>query len=177
MKPTPPLPPDCCVASIKQKPYALRKRHGPDAYEREAAAARNPLPLRYHAVKNFGQPLNWGCAGVEITAVQAMAICGAKPNPRDPVVLNKHEREKAKWIAGRGDIEPPKLYLKYWVQDLYGIAVNCPRCLAMLRKTMRPRLRYRPGIKAVPIKPWRGDAGYYGARVVADWGDDIWYEK
>jgi hypothetical protein len=124
--------------------------------------------------------MNLGVEGFELDAVQARSLCGIKPDPFDPTILNRIARRQAKWRAEGGihgiDRYPGGMAPKFWVQESRS-AVSCPRCLAKMRAAMRPKLRYRPGIKALPIKPWRGDAGHYRRRVVADWGDQIWYEN
>jgi hypothetical protein len=174
-KPKPPIPPGHVAAHI-YKPAYDNRRDQVIKYDIDAAYGRaiqsipsKMKPPPFHCVP--GRNLNWSPArGFVIDPVQAIAICGAQPNPLDPVYLNNRERCLRNGLG----LGPPRWEPKYWVQELDpATQVSCNKCLALMRAALRVKLRYRPHGKAHrDTKPER-EAAY--ARCIHV-GPGVWRE-
>jgi hypothetical protein len=151
VKPIPPTPSGYCAAYIEQKNYALHAHRGKhENADAHYAKQQGPLPPpRFHAVKNDGKTLNYTLLdGPRLSDVQATSMCGITPDPFNSTILNRIARRQAIWRADGGidgiDRRPAGMAPKFWVQEPRTTVVSCPRCLALMRKAARPRLRYRP---------------------------------
>jgi hypothetical protein len=145
-KPKPAVPPDHVVAHIYKPKYDNRRTkivkfdsdsaHGAATFH----VPSDMKPPPFHCVP--GKNLNWSpTTGFAITPVQAKAICGAQPDPEDPVYLNNRARVlRDSFGLNNSSWEP-----KYWVQELDpAVEVSCNKCLALMRARLRVKLQYKP---------------------------------
>jgi hypothetical protein len=148
-KPKPAVPTGHVVAHIYKPSYDNRRakviKYDIDAPYGHAIQfiPSDVKPPPFHCVP--GKNLNWSpTTGFAITDVQAIAICGAQPNPLNPVYINN----RARCLRGSLGLDVTAWEPKYWVQDLDPkVEVTCNKCLALMRARLRVKIQYTPAFQ------------------------------